>query len=433
MKRVFLHLMLIVLSSSVVAQEALTITQCYELARTNYPLIKRYALIDKTEQYNLSNAGKGWLPQLAINAKASYQSNVTKLPFDTEKISTMIPGFSVPTLSKDQYQVVAEINQTIWDGGIIHSTRELSRTQAIADREQLESDLYLLNERVNQLYFGCLLQDELLKQNGLLQKELQINIDRIKTMINNGVANESDRKSLEVELLNASQREIEIKANREAYRLILGTLIGKEISGYTLLSPGITSPPSPLSTREGEINRPELRALEAQKELADMQNKQINAGLMPRIGLFVQGGYGRPGLNMLKDGFEPFYVAGVRFSWNIGKLYTLKTDRKRVETSMNFIDLQREIFLFNTSLDMLRQNTEIKKIDDLLAADKQIVDLRTSIKKAAEVKLENGVISVTDLIREINAEDFAKQNVATHRIQKLMAIYNLIYTTNNSN
>ena len=433
MKRVFLHLMLIVLSSSVVAQEALTITQCYELARTNYPLIKRYALIDKTEQYNLSNAGKGWLPQLAINAKASYQSNVTKLPFDTEKISTMIPGFSVPTLSKDQYQVVAEINQTIWDGGIIHSTRELSRTQAIADREQLESDLYLLNERVNQLYFGCLLQDELLKQNGLLQKELQINIDRIKTMINNGVANESDRESLEVELLNASQREIEIKANHEAYRLILGTLIGKEISGYTLLSPGITSPPGPLSTREGEINRPELRALEAQKELADMQNKQINAGLMPRIGLFLQGGYGRPGLNMLKDGFEPFYVAGVRFSWNIGKLYTLKTDRKRVETSMNFIDLQREIFLFNTSLDMLRQNTEIKKIDDLLAADKQIVDLRTSIKKAAEVKLENGVISVTDLIREINAEDFAKQNVATHRIQKLMAIYNLIYTTNNSN
>lgn len=170
------------------------------MAHANYPQIRQYGLIEQTERYNLSNAAKGWMPQLSVNAKATYQSDVTKLPFDADKLSAIIPGIEIPTLSKDQYQVVAEVNQTIWDGGVIRSTRQLTEAQATADREQLNSDLYTLNDRVNQLYFGCLLQDELIRQNGLLQKELQINIDRISAMMENGVANQSDRESMEVEL-----------------------------------------------------------------------------------------------------------------------------------------------------------------------------------------------------------------------------------------
>lgn len=428
MKKLPIYLFLLLQTVGLTAQETITISQCYEWARENYPLIKQYELIDKTEQYNLSNAGKGWLPQISVNAKASYQSDVTQLPFDADKISSVIPGFSIPTLSKDQYQIVAELNQTIWDGGVIHSARELFRAKATADREQLESELYLLNERVNQLYFGCLLQDELLKQNTILQSELIVNIDRIVSMMDNGVANQSDKESLEVELLNARQREIELNAAREAYRLMLGILIGSPINTTVNLSVPTLPGSSILSS---EIKRPELKALEAQEQLIDIQNKQINAGIMPRIGLFLQGGYGRPGLNMLEDDFEPFYIAGVRFSWNLGKLYTLRNDRRKVNIDKNYINMQREMFIFNTSLRIMQENTEIKKINDLLKTDNEILQLRTSIKIAAEVKLENGVISVTDLIREINAEDLAKQTLATHRIQQLMAIYNYMYTTNN--
>jgi outer membrane protein TolC len=404
----------------------LSLTQCYELARANYPLIKQYGLIEQTERYNLSNAAKGWLPQLSVNAKASYQSDVTKLPFDVSKISALIPGFDIPTLSKDQYQAVAELTQTVWDGGVISSTRELTRAQATAERAQLESDLYGLNERVNQLYFGCLLQDELLHQNTLLQKELQVNIDKVTSMMLNGVANQSDKESLEVELLNARQRTIELTAGRKAYLSMLSALIGKPLNeSFTLQVP--TMPGSALSTL---INRPELQALEASSNLLETQNKQLNANLMPRIGLFVQGGYGRPGLNMLENSFNPFYLAGVRLSWNLGRFYTLKNDRRKVEINRQTINMQRETFLFNTSLHLIQQNTEIQKMNDLLQTDDEIVHLRSSIKEAAEVKLANGVISVTDLIREINAEDMARQTAATHRIQQLMAIYNYMYTTN---
>lgn len=429
MKRVYALLFLCfpLFAGTAEGQERITLTECYEWARTNYPQIRQQNLIEQTEQYNLANAAKGWLPQVGISAKATYQSDVTKLPFDAAKLSAVMPGLEIPTLSKDQYQVVAEVNQTIWDGGAIRSTRQLTHAQAVADREQLESDLYSLNDRVNQLYFGCLLQDELLRQNDLLQKELQVNIDRIDGMIANGVANQSDLESMQVELLNARQKEIELKASRTAYRQMLCTLIAKPVSGNMQLQ----IPSLPGSALSAEIERPELKALEAKNYLLQTQHKQITAGLMPRLGAFVQGGYGRPGLNMLEDDFKPFYIAGLRMTWNLGKLYTLKNDRRKVEVSRESVDVQRETFLFNTRLQLTQQNVEIQKMTDLMKADNEIIRLRTSIKQAAEVKLANGVISVTDLIREINAEDLAKQASATHQIQQLMSIYNYMYTTNN--
>lgn len=402
------------------AQERITLGECYEWAHANYPQIHRYGLIEQTEQYNLS-AAKGWLPQLSVNAKATYQSDVTKLPFDADKLSAIIPGIEIPTLSKDQYQVVAEVNQTIWDGGVIRSARRLTEAQATADREQLNSNLYALNDRVNQLYFGCLLQDELIRQNGLLQKELQLNIDRISAMMENGVANLSDRESMEVELLNARQKAIELKAARSAYGKMLAALIGRPDGGaFVLEVPLLPEAPS-LSP---VISRPELRALDAQSELLELQNKQLTAGLMPRIGAFFQGGYGRPGLNMLEDSFNPFYIAGVRLSWNMGKLYTLKNDRRKIATDRRAVEVERETFLFNTRLQLTQQNTEIRKMTELMKADDEIIRLRSSIKKAAEAKLANGVISVTDLIHEINSEDLARQAAATHRIQQLQSIYN---------
>lgn len=408
------------------AQEVITLSQCYEWTRENYPMVRQYELIDKAEHYNLANAAKGWLPQLNVNAKATYQSDVTKLPFDTEKNSAIIPGFEIPVLSKDQYQVSAEISQTIWDGGHIHSNRAMTKAEAKADREQLESDLYALNERVNQLYFGCLLQDELIKQNELLQRELQINIDRIEAMIRNGVANQSDKESLEVEMLNTCQKAIELRASRTAYITMLGAL-----TGHSLGTARLEVPVLPTTNLAADINRPELRALDARALQMQMQYKLLNAGLMPRIGAFVQGGYGRPGLNMLEDSFDAFYMAGVRLSWNLGNFYTRKNDRRKVEVNLQNVEVQRETFLFNTRLELMQQDTEIRKIRDLIQSDKDIIRLRTSIKKSAEVKLENGVISVTDLIREINAEDMAKQNAATHNIQHLMAVYNYLYITNN--
>ena len=423
MKRIVLLCGCLLVWGSAGAQ--LTLDSCRLLARNHYPEIRRYDLVRQTEEYTLSNARREWLPQLSLSAQATWQTAVPAFPDALTGMLTQY-GVGMPGMNKDQYKVQLEVTQTIWDGGSTRSARALTRAEAIANREQLESELYALNDRVNQIYFGCLLQDELIRQNALLQKELQVNIERIKAMIDNGVANQSDLESMEVELLNTRQNEIELRASRTAYRQMLATFINKPLTDQVVLK----TPESPERSLSTQINRPELRALDAKSEWIETQNKQVTAGLMPRIGAFVQGGYGRPGLNMLEDSFEPYYVAGVRLSWNLGKLYTLKNDRRKIEVSRRQIDVRRETFLFNTRLQLLQQNTEIKKMTDLMRADDDIIRLRTSIKQAAEVKLENGVISVTDLIREINAEDMARQTAAAHRVQRLMTIYNYMYTTN---
>lgn len=403
-------------------QETATLAQCYAWARMNYPQIRRLGLIARTEQYNLSNAAKGWLPQFAVSAKATYQSDVTQLPLDGEKIAALIPGFSIPTLSKDQYQVVAEVEQALWDGGRIRTSRAQTRAEAEIDRRQLESDLYTLRDRVNQLYFGCLLQDALLSQNALLQKDWLVNLERIDAMIASGTANQSDRESMEVELLNTRQKEIELKAARSAYLGMLEALTGKSLGQSRLETPAWAGNPLP-----DVVARPELQVFDARQTLADVQDKWLATGLHPRVGAFVQGGYGRPGLDMLDNSFRPFYVAGLRLTWNLGKLYTLKNDRRKVSTERRAIEIGRETFLFNTRLDLIREQTEIRKFSRLIRGDEAIVGLRARIRKAAEVKLENGVISVTDLIREIHAEDLAREAAATRRIQQLLATYNYMY------
>lgn len=448
MKRLYYICIILLFAGTLFAQSSeITIEECYRQAKENYPLIRQYDLIKQSEAYTLSNASKGYLPQVTVNAKATYQSEVTRIPVN-------IPGLDIPTLNKDQYQLVAEVNQTLWDGGTIRNAKKVTQAKAESDIRQVETELYTLNDRVNQLYFGILLYNELLKQNTTLQKDLTTNIAKITSMMENGVANQSDLESMTVELLNTRQKEVELQSARHAYIRMLAALTGKEIGTTTTFRLPSVSAQSPgnndtiLSTHnslhtasdskvgtvhpvDSIIRRPELQLYEAQENLIDTRSKQLTSATMPRFGLFVQGGFGRPGLNMLDNDFSPFYIGGIRLTWNIGKYYTLKNDRRKLSVGRLSVNVARSTFLFNTHLQLTREKEEIQKMNKLLETDDQIVALRTSIRRSAEVKLENGVISVTDLIREINAEDLAKQTAAQHRIQRLQAIYNYKYTTNN--
>lgn len=404
-----------------VGQASLSLAECYALARANYPLIKRMDLIGRSESYSLDNAAKAWLPQVNVSAQASYQSDVTKLPFDQEKISALIPGFEIPVLDKDQYRAVAEVNQMIWDGGGTRATKAVVRAEAEVNKSQLENDLYLLNDRVNQLYFGCLLQDELLEQNRLLLADLEVNLARVEAMERNGVANRSDWESLRVAQLEARQQRVGIEASRVAFRRMLAELIGLSADSLRLETP---ADPGLLSMT---VARPELRYFEALENLSQTRERQLTAGWMPRVGAFVQGGYGRPGLDMLDVDFAAYYVAGIRLTWNLGKLYTLANDRRKLATERREIEARRETFLLNTRLDLLNHQEEIRRLSEQLRDDEEIIELRTSVKEAAEAKLQNGVISVADLIREINAVDQARQAEAIRRLRRLMAIYDYIY------
>ncbi len=397
----------------------LTLESCHEKAIANYPQIKQYGLIEQTLEYNLANANKGYLPQLSFSAQATYQSDVTAIPIE-------IPGINIKGLNKDQYKASIELNQVIWDGGTIRSQKNSAQAASDVNSKKLDVEMYELNDRVNQLYFGILLIEEQLKQNVLLQQELERNYNQIKSYMINGIANQSDLDAVKVEQINARQRNTELKTGQEAYLRMLGAMIGEDIPGSQMLEkPDITLLPG------NEIKRPELKLFEAQHLLYQTQKQTLSASNMPKLGLFIQGAYGNPGLNMLKNEFTPYYIAGIRVSWNFGTLYTQKNEKKIIDSNIRDNQIRQETFLFNTRLQMLQDNSEIKKIGDLMKEDDQIILLRDNIKKAAEIKVKNGTLSVTELLREINAADQAKQAKQLHEIQYLMAIYNLKNTINN--
>ena len=401
------------------AQAQLTIDACQQKAQANYPLVAQYGLIRQSEQYDLENANKGYLPQLSLSAKASYQTDVTKIPFS-------LPGIDIPTLSKDQYQVVAEVNQVIWDGGNIRAKKQNVKASAEVDLQQQQVDMYAIRERVNSLFFGILLTEEQLELNRLYDEELERNYRKISSFIENGVANQADLDAVQVEQLSNRQQRVSLEATNRAYRQMLGAFIGENADSAELICPEVGSEPAPT-----DVNRPELRLLDARNTLLDAQLKQLNARNRPTLGLFVQGAYGKPGLNMLQDKFKAFAIGGVRFSWNFGNYYTHKSDAAKIDVARNALRTQRETFLFNTNQQVESSQSELEKYRRTLSDDDRIVALRDNIKRASEAKVAEGTMSVTDYMQEVTKAETARQNRALHRMQLIMTTYNLKNITNN--
>lgn len=405
-----------------VCQAQLSIEYCQEKARQNYPLVKQYGLVEQARNYDLANANRGYLPQVSLSGKVSYQSAVTELPVKIE-------GLGIKPLDKDQYQVLAEVNQVIWDGGTIRSAKKMTRVGAEVERGQVDVDLYAIRERVNSLFFGVLLCEEQLKQNQLMQQELQRNYDQVSAYIQNGIANQADLDAVKFEQLRVTQQETEMKATGSAYRMMLAQMIGEKVDQkMELVRPGVdrVAPSS-------EIVRPELSLFETRNEQLETQKSLLQAKNRPRFGVFLQGGYGNPGLNMLKNEFSAFYMAGVRLSWNFGGLYTWKNEHRQIGVNQDRLRTEEETFLFNMRLQVTQEDNEIQKIQALMKHDEEMISLRENILASVEVKVKDGTMSVLDLMREINVVDQARQAKVLHQIQWLMAVYNLKNTMGETN
>ncbi len=397
---------------------ALTLNDCQRMAYENYPLVRRYGLIEKTRDYDVANIAKGYLPQFALTGKATYQSDVTELPFE-------VPGVGVIGLPKEQYQVAVEVQQLLWDGGNIRSRKQLAEASSAVDMEQQHVDMYAVRKRVNDLFFGILLLDEQLKQNALLQDDLKRTHRKVSDYMANGIANQSDLDAVSVQLLDTRQQQAQLETSRRAYLLMLSAFMGRELPSEQVL----VKPQRPADRLPGsESFRPELRWFRAQDAQLAAQEGMLTSGFMPRIGLFVQGAYGNPGLNMLKDDAAAWWMGGVRLTWNFGSLYTLKNDRRRIGNLRRQVEVQRDVFLFNTRLEATRQDADIRSMTRQMADDDEIIRLRGNIRRSAEAKVENGTMTVTDLLTEITRENMARRTKALHEIQLLMSACELEHT-----
>lgn len=424
MKRLCTTAIAVAISALCFGQTSITIEECYSRARENYPLIRKLGLVEKTKEYNIDNLNKGYLPQLMFSSKATYQSDVTKIPIDLEAMG--FKGVEIPHLSQNQYGISLDLNQTIWDGGAIKSSKEAVKSSTEVEKRNIEVSLYAVNERINQIYFGILLADTQIEQNRLLKKILTDNYVQVESYVKNGIANQSDLDAIRVDMIKAEQNEIDFVTARKTYIAILARLTGMEIDGETKLVKPLPERP----TQSDALGRPEISLFDAQVMKYRSDYNRINSGLYPRLSLFATGGYGKPGLDMFENKFAPYYIAGIKLNWNIGNFYSLKGQRKLIRNNIDMVENRRELFLFNTDIDKTQKELAIDKYMNQIKYDDEIIRLKTSIRKASEAKIANGTISGTDLMRDINSEHSAVQTKILHEIQLLLAIYDFKYVMN---
>jgi outer membrane protein TolC len=283
----------------------------------------------------------------------------------------------------------------------------------------VEVELYGLKARINQLYFNVLLQEELLKQNELVSKNIQAGIDKVEPQVQNGTMLRSNLLVLQAERLQAKQRTIEITAARKGLLEMLSIYLGQPLPQDLHLQK-----PQAISMADTLLLRPELQLFQSQSDLVAGQKQLIRSRNLPKANAFFQGGYGRPGLNLLSNEFKPFYITGFRINWPLGGLYTAGREKKLAVINQQTIDLQKQTFLLNTKSQLQQQQADIDKYAALLATDKEIIELRRQITESAKAQLENAVITSNDFLIQVNAEDSARQAMILHELQWLQAQVN---------
>lgn len=397
--------------SSVTAQ-TLTLEECYTLAKQNYPLIKRHDLIAKTQEYNLQNATKGWLPQIQLVGQATYQNEVTELPIQ-------IPNMTVEPVSKDQYKIYADVQQNIYDGGLIANQKKLITLNSQIELQKNEVATDQLEMRLNQIYFGILQTDEQLQQTELTKSDLSNGLQKAEAQLENGVIFKSNVDVLKAQIVNLEQKELELKSLKKSFLQMLALFIQRDLDENTRLAK-----PEKILLQEVN-NRAELKLFDLQKNALDQQKATVRGKNLPKLGAFFQGGYGKPGFNMLKNEFDLFYIGGLRLNIPISGFYTQKNDLALLSVQQQEIEVQKENFLFNQKFETMKDDEELNKIQQLITKDEELIELRESIKKAALAQLENGVITTNDYLREVNELDRAKNQKILHDIQNLLTQYNL--------
>lgn len=414
MKKLIFSILLYVFASGLFAQESITLEACYQSAIQNYPLTRQKELLPLSNEMRLKNLNKNYLPEMMVNGQAHYQSDVTKTPF--QDIS--IPGIpTVPTVANDWYKISLDINQVIYDGSTTSRQKEMEEINLEIDQQNLDIELYRLKERVNQIYFSVLLLRENMDIIELHKSVLTSKLKDITSGIQNGTILASNADILKAEIIQIEQSLSELQIGIQTSIDILNELTALQLN----VSTEFQMPDISIDMGSYLNNRPEYFLFTLHQNKLEASKKVISTKLMPRLSAFGQAGYGRPGYDMLNPDFDDFYMIGARLHWSIWDWNRSGKEKDILDLQSQIIDTQKETFDKNIRIDLHNKIAEIRKIEEMIGRDLQIIELREKISKASSSQLDNGVITSTDYLAEINAESKSKLDLQVHKIKLVKA------------
>jgi outer membrane protein TolC len=402
-------LFLLLLPLLSIGQQTLSLEECYTLSTKNYPIARQTELLQQKSTLEIEALNKAKLPKIDLNAQATYQSDVTYLPIN-------LPNATVSPPNKDQYRATVDVNQLIYNGGLINANAKIKEAQTKTQQQQTEVNLYQLKTRINQLYFSTFLLQE---RYGILiskQEQLDSKIKEVKSGIKFGAILPASEKVLEAEKLKIKQQLTEIKFDRKTALESLSSFTVSTINeNVTLVKPVI----------EWEIDpknkRPELQLFDLQSEQIEISKNTISKNNLPKVNAFAQAGYGNPGLNMLNNSFQTFYMLGLKANWNVFDWNKSKKEKDALLISEAIVTTEKETFLLNTGIQLQETENEVNKLQEVITTDVEIIALREYVVKSSDAQLRNGVITSSDYLVELTNLYEAKTNQKLHEIQLLLA------------
>lgn len=391
-------------------KEEVSLQQLQALAKENYPLLRQKQNYLDIASNKTQQLATNFYPQVSLVGQATYQSEVTEF-------NIPIPGTTGGFKQKpDQYAVGVELKETLFDYGAIKTQKQIERENADLQTKQVDADLIKLKERINTLYGNIFLQQENKKILMLRTAELEAKRRKMKSAVDNGAALQSNFLVLESEYLSTQQKIEEVNSNLVAWFKTLSLLTSKNLDTTVVLKDGQQE-----IALQSAINRPELKAFELQSSTLQLREKMMNRNNLPKLFVFGRGYYGRPGYNFLNNDFRPYGMVGAGFNWNISAYYTSGKESKNLKLNNDLVSSQKRIFEINLQATLVQQQEEISKLEKMIGMDAQIVSTKTAIRKASSSQLDNGVITSSDYIVDLNAENQAQFNLKLHEIQLMMA------------
>jgi outer membrane protein TolC len=392
------------------SQKILSLKECYDLAIVKSSLAGEADAYSNISRLNDENLKKGWLPTLDANANTVYNSDIV----DFSKTLGAIPGMSkvLTPMPHDQYKVTLDVNQVIYDGGAIKSGRAIEKADQGINRKQTESDMYKLREQINTYYFNIMLLD---RQKELLTNYRDLIKKRISSMesaLNNGVILRSDVDVLSSEKVKIEQQLTENELRRNSLLKILSDLTGSNIDNsveFVLPDQG-----EELKT---DLMRPEL-------QLYDLRKEKLSAGLqleqskrMPKAFGFATFGYGKPpGQDFFKDSFGPYYIVGAGIKWNIFDWNRVKNTKEIITIQQGIIENRKKDLTDNLKRLLEAKSSEISSLQALIGSDTELIAIRKRITVSAESQYQNGVVTATEYLNQMNSEQQALINFEIHKI-----------------
>ncbi|MBC7642369.1 MAG: TolC family protein [Flavobacterium sp.] len=400
--------------------QQLELDNCLAEVNKNYPLLKQKNIEKEINAISNQLTKTAWLPQISVNGQATYQSDVTT-------INIPVQGFSVEPLSKYQYKAYLDINQTLYDGGVSKIKTDLQNLSSQISDSKVDIEIRNVIQQTQKYFFNALIAQENIIIWETTQNEIKSRIKVQESGVKYGSVKQSQVDILKVELLKIDQKIIEIKSAKKTALEIIALFSGLSISENAILKT-----PNEYTLIASDFGkRTEFKSYDFQKESIDKNYQLSTSSLLPKVSLFGQGGYGRPGLNQLSNEFKTYYIVGAKVNWDISSFFKNGKNKKISQFNKEAIEVQKSVLEMNLRSQKTSFDNEISKLNELIEKDKDIVDLRAKISKVAASELDNGISTATNYLIEKNAEKQALQSLVIHQIQKINNQYDIKLLTGN--